>query len=383
MAVKKLKKDLKVAIVHDFLVKMGGAEKVAQRLMEMFPEAPIYTLLYDWKKCGEAFPAQRVRTSFLQNLPGFIKRRYRYLLSWMPQAMEQMNLMEYDLVISSSSAFAHGVLTNSESLHVCYCHSPMRYAWDYTHNYLGEQKEGGLKKWLAKRYLHKIRQWDLIAADRADFYVANSEHVAKRIKKFYRLPAVVIYPPVDVDKFDLGRESKDYFLIVSTLTPYKKIDLAVSLFNKLGKKLVVIGGGEQEKYLRSIAGPTVEIMGRQSDAVVKKYLEECRAFIFPSEEDFGIGMVEAMACGKPVLAFGQGGALETIKAGFSGEFFKEQTLEAMEDALGRLIVNLPKYDRTAIRKEALKYSALRFEKEMMDFVAQKWEENQKRLEQRD
>lgn len=363
---------MKVAIVTDFLIKLGGAERVVETVSKIYPEAPIYTLLFDEEKCGGVFPKKRVKTSFLQKLPRFLRKRYRYFLGLMPYAIESFDLMEYDLVISSSSAFAHGVITNSESLHVCYCHSPMRYAWDYSHHYIDEQKESALKKWFAKKFLFKVRQWDKIAADRPDNYIANSKHVQKRIEKFYRLPSEVIYPPVDTDRFDLGTISENYFLILSTLTPYKKIDLAVNLFNKIGKRLMVIGDGPEYEFLKSIAGPNVDIKGRLSDYECKKCLEECRALIFPSEEDFGISIVEAMACGKPVLAYEAGGALETVIPEVTGELFKEQTLGSMENGLGKLIINEQKYKPEKIREHALEFSEKNFIKNFKNFVEKKF-----------
>lgn len=365
---KKTDKKLKIAIVSELLVKMGGAERVVKKLAEMYPDAPIYTLLFDEDKCGRDFSAGRVRASFLQKLPKFMRKRYRWLLTLMPYAIESMNLSEYDLVITSSSAFAHGALTNSESLHVCYCHSPMRYAWDYTHEYLKEKWFNPITGWLAKRALEKIRIWDKIASDRPDVYIANSTHVEARINKYYRLPSKVIYPPVDVKRFDVRAKRGDYFLIVSTLTAYKKIDLAINLFNKVGKKLVIVGDGPEKAFLQSIAGENIEFTGRLSDHEVATKLEGCRALVFPSEEDFGITMVEAMACGRPVLAYGKGGALEIVKAGVSGEFFAEQNLASMEDALGRMLINENKYQPDEIRASVERFSEENFEKHFEELV---------------
>lgn len=365
---KKPEKKLKVAIVAELLVKMGGAERVVKKLSQMYPDAPIYTLLFDEDKCGRDFSAGRIRTSFLQKLPKFLRKRYRWLLTLMPYAIESINLSEYDLVISSSSAFAHGALTSSESLHICYCHSPMRYAWDYTHEYLKEKWFNPVKGWLAKRALEKVRIWDKIASDRPDVYIANSEHVTARINKYYRLPSKIIYPPVDIKRFDIRAKAGDYFLIVSTLTAFKKIDLAINLFNKVGKKLVIVGDGPEKDFLQSIAGENIEFTGRLSDDEVATKLAGCRALIFPSEEDFGITMVEALACGRPVLAYAKGGAMEIVKAGFSGEFFTEQNLSSMEDALGRLIINEHKYKSEEIHKSVERFSEENFEKNWLEMV---------------
>lgn len=368
----KNKKNLKVAIVAELLVKMGGAERVVKKLSEMYPDAPIYTLLYDEEKCGRDFSKDRVRPSFLQRFPGFIRKRYRWLLKLMPYAVESFDLSEFDLVISSSSAFAHGVLTGSESVHICYCHTPMRYAWDYAHQYTKEKWFNPVKRWLAESAMEKIRIWDKIAADRVDHYIANSAHVQARISKYYRLPSEIIYPPVETEK--LSAESKkigqdgDYFLIMSTLAAYKKIDLVISLFNKTGKRLVIVGDGTEREFLESISGKNIEFKGRVSDTERERWLTGCKGLIFPSEEDFGITMVEALACGKPVLAYGVGGALEIVKPGFNGELFTEQNLASLENALGKLMVNLKKYDHKAIMTDAKRFSDERFEKEFREFV---------------
>lgn len=344
--------NLKVALVHDFLVKLGGAERVLEVFAKMYPSAPIYTLLFDRARTGLVFDERRVRPSFLQRAPAGLRKRQRYLFPLMPRAIESFDLSEYDVVISSSNAYAHGVLTGSQALHISYCHSPMRYAWDYAHEYLDEQKMGPLKRALTEKLMHNVRFWDQIAADRADVYLANSHHVRRRIKKYYRVDAEVLYPPVRTDHFKVSHQHEDFFLIVSALTPFKKIDMAVQLFNKINKRLVVIGGGAQEAYLRSIAGPTVDILGRKDDATVAEYMQNCRAYFMPGEEDFGIAPVEAMASGKPVLAYGKGGAVETVIPGKTGELFYEPTFESMEDALGRLIVNEPNYHPLTIRKHA-------------------------------
>jgi len=362
---------MKVALVHDFLLKLGGAERVLKVFADLYPDAPIHTLLYDEKACGSVFPKERVNPSFLQKFPGFLRKRQKYLFPLMPRAIETFNFSGFDLIISSSGAYSHGILTPSNSVHICYCHSPMRYIWDYSHEYLNEQKTGGIQRFFVKRFLHKVRFWDQIAADRADFYVANSKHVQKRIKKYYRLNSDVIYPPVETGRFKASRSNSDYFLIVSALTPFKKIDLAIQLFNKTGKRLVVIGNGPQLEYFKTIAGPNVDVLGPKSDKVITEYLENCRAFIMAGEEDFGIAPVEAMACGKPVLAYGRGGVLETVVPGVTGELFYEPTLESMEDALGRLIINEPKYKSSTIRRHALQFSNENFIDQFQVFLKHK------------
>ncbi len=353
---------MKVALVHDFLIKKGGAERVLMSLSKMYPKAPIYTLLYDKERVGEFFPKDKVRTSWLQNLPKFVRKRQRYLAGMMPGAVEQFDLSGFDLVISSSGAFSHGIVTNLGTKHVCYCHSPMRYAWDWTHEYMNELGGGAIKKAFAKGLVSKLRQWDYLASDRVDQYIANSEHVKKRIQKYYRKDAEVVYPPVDISRFKVSKQVGDYFLIVSRLSAYKRIDLAVELFNKVGRPLVVIGDGAHRGYLERIAGPTVEIVGELYDDEVTEYMQNCRGLIFPGEDDFGITPVEAMACGKPVVAFGKGGALETVVAGETGEFFYEPTVESLEDAVGRLMADYGKYKPKKIRKRAEEFSEERFKK---------------------
>lgn len=362
------KSQKKVAIVHEFLKKLGGAERVVKVLADLFPDAPIYTLLYDKDKVGDVFLESRVRTSELQRLPGFLRARQKYLLPKMPKAIEKLDFSEFDVVISSSSAFAHGIVTNSYTKHICYCHSPMRYAWDWKNEYIKEQNAGRLKKAAIAIMMNKIRMWDQIAGDRPDEYIANSRTVQQRIKKYYKKDSRVIYPPVDLSRFKPNKKNENFFLIVSTLTPYKRVDLAVNLFNKIGKQLVIIGDGPQKPYLQSIAGKNISFLGFKDDEVTAEYFRNSRALIFPGEEDFGITPVEAMACGKPVLAYGRGGVTESVIPGVTGEFFNEPTVSSMEDGLGRLIMNEKNYSMKAIREQAEKFSQEKFEKEIMKAV---------------
>lgn len=359
---------MKIAFVHDFLLKLGGAERVLKALMEMYPDAPVYTLLYDEKTVGHVFPKERVRPSRLQAFPRFIPGMHKLLFPMMPSAVEQFDLSEFDVVISSSSAYAHGVVTNLETQHICYYHTPMRYAWDYTHQYLKEQNLGWFGEILASRLLHKVRQWDFLAADRVDVSLANSKTVQARIQKYYRKEAKVIYPPVEVHRFHPHEKNEGYFLIVSTLTPYKRLDLAVELFNKLGKRLVIIGDGSDRGRLERMAAKNIDFLGYKSDEVVKAYLENCRAFIFPGEEDFGIAPVEAMACGKPILAYRKGGLTESMVEGVTGEFFDQPNLESMEDGLTQLLINEKEYSAKTIAKHAEQFSLKAFEKAIKSVI---------------
>lgn len=359
---------MKIAIVHDFLLKLGGAERVVKALSDMFPKAPIYTLLYDEKKVGSVFPKEKIKTSFLQNYPSFIRKRHRFLTHMMPRAIEEMDFSEYDVVISSSSAYSHAIITPVETNHICYCHSPMRYAWDWTNEYRKENSISGLKTILYAPLLKSLREWDRVSSDRANLYIANSQNVQGRLKKYYDQNSQIIYPPVDVNRFRAKEGHSNYFLIVSTLTPYKKIDLAIQLFNKLGRQLVIIGDGPQRKYLESIAADNIDFLGFKDDDTVREYMQNCRALIFPGEEDFGITPVEAMACGKPVLAFGKGGCTETVISGKTGEFFFENTVESMEDGLARLLYNEKFYKPHTIRRHSMSFSTEEFERKMKHLI---------------
>lgn len=361
-------KSLKVALVHDFLNQYGGAERVLEAIHEIFPEAPIYTLLYDPEKMRGKFKDADIQPSFLQKFPKFLRRRHKWLLPLMPTAPETFNLRDYDLVISSSSAFAKGVVLKPKTIHVSYCHSPMRYAWDWNEKYLVEQGLGEKRRLLARLLLNYIRVWDWTAADRVDHFIANSKTTQGRIKKYYRRESVVVYPPVEIAKFvnletefPLGNsvsKSGKYFLIVSRLTPYKKIEVAIEAMNKLGLPLIVIGEGSPKylKHLKSIAGKRTKFLGWLPDEKIKEYYRECRAFLFPGEDDFGIAPVEAMSFGKPVIALRRGGATETVIEGVTGEFFNELTIEVMADAIRRFMRKEKEYDPEEIRKRAEEFS---------------------------
>lgn len=359
---------MKIAFVHDFLLRLGGGERVLKALMDIYPDAPVYTLLYNEKKVGAVFPRERVRTSYLQKYPRFIPGMHKAMFPLMPGAVERFDLSEFDVVISSNSGYSHGVVTNLDTVHIGYYHSPMRYAWDYTHQYLKEQQLGWIGELLASRFLHRVRQWDFLASDRVDIHVANSKTVQNRIWKYYRKDSQIIHPPVDVSRFKPHPKHEGYFLIVSTLTPYKRIDLAVELFNKLGKRLVVIGDGPDRGRLQRMAAGNVDFLGFKSDDVVKEYLENCRAFIFPGEEDFGIAPIEAMACGKPVLAYRKGGLTETLVEGVTGEFFEDASLESMEAGLTQLLINEKNYKAPEIAKHAAQFSEKEFKKTIKKLV---------------
>ena len=358
----------KIAIAHDWLTNMGGAEKVVINFKQIYEKAPVYTISYNEKNLDKELKNIDVRTSFIQNFPkGNIK--HQMYLPFMPTAWEQFDFNEYDVVLSSSSSCAKGIITSPDTVHICYCHSPMRYAWEFYNEYMEREKMGKLKKLLIKYIMNYIRIWDRTSADRVDYYIANSKNVAKRIYKHYGIEADVIHPPVKGSYFNISDVDEDYFLIVSRLVPYKRVDLAVEVFNELGLPLVVIGGGSQLEYLKSVAKPNVKIMGRQSDEVIKDYYAKCRAFVFPGEEDFGITPLEAQASGRPVIAYGKGGALETVIDEKTGIFFKEQTKESLKDAI--LKFESLTWNKKYIRNHALTFDEEIFKEKIRLYVEEK------------
>lgn len=326
---------MKVAIVCDWLVTYAGAEKVLEQILNIFPEADIFALVDFLDEDNRSFiKNKKVVTSFIQKLPK-AKIKYRNYLPLMPLAIEQLDVTTYDLVISSSHCVAKGIITGPNQIHISYVHSPIRYAWDLQHQYL---KESGLNKGvkgkIAKAILHYMRMWDVRTANGVDFFIANSEFIAKRIKKCYRREAAVIYPPVDVEAFKMREEKEDFYLTASRMVPYKKMDLIVEAFSRMpDKKLVVIGDGPDFGKIKSKATNNITLLGYQPFGVLKDYMQKAKAFVFAAEEDFGITPVEAQACGTPVIAFGKGGALETVKGldeeNPTGIFFEEQSIKSI------------------------------------------------------
>lgn len=360
---------MKTAIVTDWLTQMGGAERVVLAIKELFPDAPIYTTVYNPDTVDPVFRSMDIRPSFIQKLPG-AKKSYQKYLPLMPTAVEQFDLSEFDLVISSSSSVAKGVITRPGTLHICYCHTPMRYAWDFYHEYLHGPDVGKLKRKLIPWLMNYIRMWDRLSADRVDYFIANSQNVAQRIKKHYRRDSEVIHPPVDVSFFTPSDESEDFFLVVSRLVPYKRIDLAVQACNELRLPLRVIGAGPELERLKAMAGPTVKIMGRVSDDEIRWHYARCRAFLFPGEEDFGITPLEAQASGRPVIAFGRGGALETVIDGQTGLFFREQNAGSLVEAIKRL--DGMEFNKQVIRQHAENFDTVKFKEKIKSFIDEKY-----------
>jgi glycosyltransferase involved in cell wall biosynthesis len=364
----------RVAIAHEWLTTYAGSEKVVEQILCLFPRADIFSLV-DFLPPNLRFFIQHksVTTSFIQQLP-FARQAFRQYLPLMPLAVEQFNLSAYDLVISSNHAVAKGVLTGPEQLHISYVHTPIRYAWELQHQYL--QQSGltrGVKGVLTRGVLHYLRLWDMAAANRVDCFVANSHFVARRIWKTYRRRASVIYPPVAVERFQFDRGRENFYLVVSRLVPYKRVDLAVAAFNQLGLPLVVIGDGPNWPQIQRIAGAHIELLGSQPDAVVEDLMARCKAFVFPAEEDFGITVVEAQAAGTPVIAYGRGGAIETVISGKTGILFEEQTVESLVEAIATFEAGHYSFDPYHIRQNAERFSTERFREEFKAFVEATWE----------
>lgn len=352
---------MKVAIVHYWLVGMRGGEKVIEALCRMYPDADVFTHVYVPEAVSDEIKRHKVTTSFIGKLPRAAKLYQRYL-PLMPLALEQLDLRGYDLIISSESGPAKGIVPPPGAMHICYCHSPMRYIWNMFHEY--RNRSGLITRLVMPALAHYIRNWDSVSANRVDHFIANSETVAARLHRYYRRASTVIHPPVDVDAFEVLPDGlvEDYCLMVGELVGYKRPELAVEAFNRTGRRLVVIGGGEMLAELRRIAKPNVQVLGPQPFSVLRHYYSRCRALIFPGEEDFGIVPVEAMASGRPVIAFRRGGATETVVDGMTGVFFDEQSVDALIAAEER--ARSIAWDSSEIAAYASHFSTAVFEKQM-------------------
>lgn len=365
---------MKIAIVHDWLVTYAGAERVLEQMLVVFPQADLFSLIDFVPDDQRAFlGARRVTTSFVQRLP-FARTKYRQYLPILPWAIEQFDLAGYDLVISSSHAVAKGVPTGPNQLHLCMCYSPIRYAWDLQHQYMREAGlDRGVRSLLVRYLLHRIRLWDARTASRVDEFIAISRFIARRIWNVYQRESTVIYPPVDVDFFVPGSRREQFYLTASRMVPYKRMDAIIDAFTLMPeRRLVVIGDGPDMRKLKSRAGPNVDILGHQSPPVLRDHLQRARAFLFAAEEDFGIAPLEAQACGTPVIGYGKGGLLETVRglddAAPTGVYFAEQSAESVRDAVRRFEQEGSSITAEACRANALRFEPERFRREFRDYV---------------
>lgn len=358
---------IKTALVHDWIVSLSGAEKVLEQIYKLYP-SPIYTLVNDPKIIEHSiFNPNKIHSSFIQNCPMGLAK-YPYYLPFFPYAIEQFDLSSYDLIISSSHCVAKGVITNVDQLHICYCHTPMRYIWDLYADYI--QDIGGIKKWVFKSIAHYLRMWDLNSSFRVDAYIANSHFVARRIEKTYRREATVIYPPVDTGLFSFCPKKEDYYVTSSRLVPYKKMDMIVDAFSNLKDlKLVVIGDGPEMENIKKRSSKNIEILGHVPDKTLIAYLQKAKAFVFAAIEDFGILPVEAQSCGTPVIALKMGGVKESVIENKTGVFFDVQTKESLIEAVKRF--EKLEFSPQVIREHALSFSIPRFQKEFSSFIHEK------------
>ena len=358
---------MRIAIVHDYLAQAGGAERVVEAIHDLYPDAPIYTSIYDAAHTLPSFKTMDVRTSFLQRFAFARSAKFHKLaLPLFPAAFEHFDMSNYDVVISNTTGFAKGVITGPETCHICYCHTPARFAWRY-HEYVSQGGFGKTAKHILPFLIHRLRAWDYASAQRVDFFLSNSYNIARRVQKFYGKHSEVLHPPVTVNRFSiLPKPSADYYLVVSRLVGYKRVDLAVEACTKLGVPLKVVGTGPDMARLKQMAGPTVELLGRLKDGDVATLFANCRAFLFPGEEDFGITPLEAMACGRPVVAYGAGGALETVVDGVTGVHFRQPTADSLAEAIQRL--DRLELDPVAIRVHAEHFDVAEFQKALKEIV---------------
>lgn len=364
---------MKVAVVCDWLVVYAGAERVVEQILKVYPDADLFCVVDFLSQKERKFLSGKIpQTTFIQGLP-FAKTKYRSYLPLMPLAIEQLDVSKYDLVISSSHAVAKGILTGPNQVHISYVHSPIRYAWDLQHQYLHEAGlDRGIKSWIARLIMHYMRLWDCRTANGVDAFIANSAFIARRIQKVYRRKATVVYPPVDIERFSLCVEKKDYYVTASRMVPYKKIRLIVEAFRNMpDRKLVVIGDGPEYKHIESLAGENIQLLGYQPFEVLCRYMQQAKAFVFAAEEDFGIAPVEAQACGTPVIAYGRGGALETVRDVAqdkpTGVFFREQTVAEICRAVD-VFEHQARITALNCRKHAESFGAERFRREFREYV---------------
>jgi len=368
---------MRIALVHDYLSQDGGAERVLKAFHEIWPEAPIFVLFHDKNKITY-LPPELINESFIAKMP-FGRSLFQWYLPMMPMATERHNLHEFDLVLSSTSAFAKGVLTRPDTLHISYCHTPPRYLWTDTHEYLAELRHSRIIKALLPGIIHKLRLWDKMSVDRVDYFIANSNTVRRRIYKYYRRDSEVMYPPVDTSQFHVAPKICSYYVAGGRLVPYKRTDVVVKTFNRLGWPLKIFGTGPEYKSLKSIAKPNIEFLGRISDEEKSSLLSQAAAFVHPQLEDSGITPLESMASGRPVIAYSMGGATETVKSGITGTFFHKQNWESLLDTL--LHFNPENWDSDHIRAHTIRFDSGNFKNTIKDFVENRYEEFRRGLNQ--
>ena len=356
---------MKIALIHDHLIQSGGAERVLKVMSELYPEAPIYTLVYDSSRLHPLFDKSRVRTSFLQHIP-FSTKNYQWLLPLMPLATESYDLSEFDVILSSSSAFSKGIITRPGTTHICYCHTPTRYLWMDTHSYVNEIRQPRIVKAVLPLMLSRMRIWDRLAAERVDSFIANSLTVQRRIQKYYNRGSEIIHPPVSVAQSYVGKGEGSYYLAGGRLVSYKRLDIVVDAFNRLGIALKLFGTGPAYSQLASSAKKNIEFVGNVSDADLQKLYGNCIAYIHPQEEDFGITAIEAMAAGRPVIAYAGGGALETIQGGITGQFLYDQDYAALIDLV--LHFKPEMYHPHTIHEYAMQFDTSVFKEKILQYV---------------
>jgi len=359
----------KVALVHDWLTGQRGGEKVLEVLAEIFPHAPIYTIFHFRGSQIDEIEKREIKTSFIQNLP-FLKKKYRFYLPLFPLAAELFDLREYDLVISSSHCVAKGIIPHPEAIHICYIHSPMRYAWNQYFSYFSADRLSFFPKIIIPPLIHYLRIWDESSSSRVDHFIANSKNVAKRVEKYYRHRAEVIHPPVDTHFFQPGDREEDYYLIVSALVPYKRIDLAIEGFNQSGLTLKIAGQGPDYKMLKKLAKANIQFLGNLNAQELLRVYQRAKALILPGEEDFGITSLEAQACGIPVIAYGQGGATESVVSGKTGLFFSELKVKSLLGVLDKF--KGFEFNKKIIRAKVMKFSRNIFKEKIAAFLQEKW-----------
>jgi glycosyltransferase involved in cell wall biosynthesis len=358
---------MKVALVHDWMNQIGGAEDVLEVLAALYPEAPLFTSMYAPGKMPPHWQNWDIRTTFLDRMP-FIHKKQQLYFPFYPMAFEQHDLRGYDLVISNKSGFCHGVITGPETVHICYCLTPTRYVWRY-HQYAEQEGLEWGARAVLQPFLAWLRVWDRLAADRVDHFIAISQEVRRRIGKVYRREAAIIYPPVDVNRFAPTSKIEDYYLIVGRLVPYRRIDLLIAAFNKMARPLLIAGSGRDRARLETLAGPTIQFLGYVPDADLPDLYAHCRAFVFPGEEDFGIAPIQAMAAGRPVIAYAAGGVLDTVIPGQTGVLFAEQTVDGIIQAVEEF--DTSRVDTAVIRRHAEQFDTSVFKTKMQAFVDEK------------